>query len=56
MGALVQLHRQGKALYVGISSYDAGLTRRAAAILAEEKVPLFIPPAKLFDPEPLDRT
>lgn len=42
MGALVQLHRQGKALYVGISSYDAGLTRRAAAILAEEKVPLFI--------------
>jgi L-glyceraldehyde 3-phosphate reductase len=42
MGALVQLHRQGKALYVGISSYDPGLTRRAAAILAEEKVPLFI--------------
>lgn len=42
MGALVQLHRQGKALYVGISSYDAGLTRRAAAILAEERVPLFI--------------
>ncbi|WP_010163405.1 L-glyceraldehyde 3-phosphate reductase [Sphingomonas sp. PAMC 26617] len=42
MGALIQLHRQGKALYVGISSYDAGLTRRAAAILAEERVPLFI--------------
>ncbi|SEM57497.1 L-glyceraldehyde 3-phosphate reductase [Sphingomonas gellani] len=42
MGALVHLHRQGKALYVGISSYDPGLTRRAAAILAEEKVPLFI--------------
>jgi L-glyceraldehyde 3-phosphate reductase len=42
MGALVQLHRQGKALYVGISSYDPGLTRRAAAILAEERVPLFI--------------
>ena len=42
MGALVQLHRQGKALYVGISSYEPGLTRRAAAILAEEKVPLFI--------------
>lgn len=42
MGALVQLHRQGKALYVGISSYDPSLTRRAAAILAEEKVPLFI--------------
>ena len=42
MGALVQLHRQGKALYVGISSYEPGLTRRAAAILADEKVPLFI--------------
>ena len=42
MGALVQLHRQGKALYVGLSSYEPGLTRQAAAILAEEKVPLFI--------------
>ena len=42
MGALVQLHRQGKALYVGISSYAPELTRRAAEILAEEKVPLFI--------------
>ena len=42
MGALVQLHRQGQALYVGLSSYEPGLTRRAAAILAEEKVPLFI--------------
>jgi len=42
MGALVQLHRQGKALYVGISSYSPELTRQAAAILADEKVPLFI--------------
>lgn len=42
MGALVQLHRQGKALYVGISSYEPGLTREAARILAAEKVPLFI--------------
>ncbi|MBM6578431.1 L-glyceraldehyde 3-phosphate reductase [Microvirga sp. SRT01] len=42
MGALVQLHRQGKALYVGLSSYEPGLTRQAAAILAAEKVPLFI--------------
>ncbi|GAA4221982.1 L-glyceraldehyde 3-phosphate reductase [Sphingomonas endophytica] len=42
MGALVQLHRQGKALYVGISSYEPGLTRQAAEILAAEKVPLFI--------------
>jgi L-glyceraldehyde 3-phosphate reductase len=42
VGALVQLHRQGKALYIGISSYGPDLTRRAAALLAEEKVPLFI--------------
>ena len=42
MGALVQLHRQGKALYIGISSYEPGLTRDAARILAAEKVPLFI--------------
>lgn len=42
MGALAQLHRQGKALYVGISSYSPELTRRAAAILGEERVPLLI--------------
>ncbi len=42
MGALVQLHRQGKALYVGISSHSPELTRKAAQILAEEKVPLLI--------------
>lgn len=42
MGALAHIHRQGKALYVGISSYSPDLTRRAAAILAEYKVPLLI--------------
>ena len=42
MGALAQLHRQGKALYVGISSYSPELTRRAAEILADERIPLFI--------------
>ncbi|MEN3747071.1 L-glyceraldehyde 3-phosphate reductase [Sphingomonas sp. HF-S3] len=42
MGALAHLHRQGKALYVGISSYSPELTRRAAAILADHKVPLLI--------------
>jgi L-glyceraldehyde 3-phosphate reductase len=42
MGALAHIHRQGKALYVGISSYSPELTRKAAAILAEERVPLFI--------------
>jgi L-glyceraldehyde 3-phosphate reductase len=42
MRALTQIHRQGKALYIGISSYSPELTRKAAAILAEERVPLFI--------------
>jgi L-glyceraldehyde 3-phosphate reductase len=42
MGALVQAHRQGKALYVGISSYSPELTRRARDLLAAEKVPLLI--------------
>jgi L-glyceraldehyde 3-phosphate reductase len=42
MGALAHLHRQGKALYVGISSYSPELTREAHLILAREKVPLLI--------------
>jgi L-glyceraldehyde 3-phosphate reductase len=42
MGALATLHQQGKALYVGISSYSPELTRKAAAILADYKVPLLI--------------
>ena len=42
MGALVQAHRQGKALYFGISSYSAELTREAHAILRAEGVPLLI--------------
>ncbi|HZC37191.1 MAG TPA: L-glyceraldehyde 3-phosphate reductase [Sphingomicrobium sp.] len=42
MGALAHAHRQGKALYVGISSYSAELTRKAQAILAGEGVPLLI--------------
>jgi L-glyceraldehyde 3-phosphate reductase len=42
MGALAQLVRQGKALYVGISSYSPELSRRAAAILADLGVPLLI--------------
>lgn len=33
MGALDQVVRQGKALYVGISNYDAGQMREAASIL-----------------------
>ncbi|PSJ38484.1 L-glyceraldehyde 3-phosphate reductase [Allosphingosinicella deserti] len=42
MGALVTAYRQGKALYVGISSYSPELTREAHAILKAEGVPLLI--------------
>jgi L-glyceraldehyde 3-phosphate reductase len=42
MGALVQAVRQGKALYVGISSYSPDRTREAARILADEGVKLLI--------------
>ena len=38
MGALAQAVYQGKALYTGISSYPADLTKRAAAILKEMHV------------------
>jgi len=42
MGALVQAVRQGKALYVGISSYGPERTREAAQILKREGVPLLV--------------
>ncbi|MFG3659705.1 L-glyceraldehyde 3-phosphate reductase [Streptomyces sp. NPDC047706] len=42
MTALDTAVRQGKALYVGISSYDAERTRQAAAILRELGTPLLI--------------
>jgi L-glyceraldehyde 3-phosphate reductase len=42
MGALVQAVRQGKALYVGISSYSPESTLEAARILKQEGVPLLI--------------
>ncbi len=42
MGALIQIVRQGKALYAGISSYGAERTRAAADILRAEGVPLLI--------------
>ena len=42
MGALDAAVRQGKALYAGISSYDAEQTRRAAAILHDLGTPLLI--------------
>ncbi len=42
MGALHSAVQQGKALYVGISSYSADRTREAAAILADLGTPLLI--------------
>jgi L-glyceraldehyde 3-phosphate reductase len=51
IGALVTAVKSGKALYVGISSYDADLTRRAAEILCAERIHLLIhqPVFNLFD-------
>ncbi len=51
MGALAHAVHQGKALYVGISSYSAGKTREAAALLRAEGVPLRIhqPSYNLFN-------
>lgn len=42
MGALDFLVRQGKALYVGISAYDAGETARAVAIAQQLGTPLLV--------------
>jgi L-glyceraldehyde 3-phosphate reductase len=42
VGALASVVQQGKALYVGISSYSSARTREAARLLAELKVPLLI--------------
>ena len=42
MGALETAYRQGKALYVGLSSYSAEKTREAHAILSERGVPVLI--------------
>jgi len=42
MGALDAAVRQGKALYVGISSYDAERTREAVAILRDLGTPLLL--------------
>lgn len=42
IAALVQMVRQGKALYVGISSYGPDRTREAERVLRAEGIPLFI--------------
>jgi len=51
MGALDAAVRQGKAIYAGISSYDADQTRRATAILKSLGTPCLIhqPKYSMFD-------
>lgn len=51
MGALADAVRSGRALYAGISNYDAKRTREAAAILRSHGVPLLIhqPKYNLFE-------
>ena len=55
MGALAQLHRQGKALYVGISSYPREADARGPSHPHGNGRAAADPPAELFDPQPLDR-
>lgn len=60
MGALATAVHSGKALYVGLSNYDAAQTRQAATILRDLKTPCLIhqPSYNLFrrwvEPELLD--
>lgn len=51
MGALSDIVRQGKALYVGISNYNTEQTKKAAAILKANGTPLLIhqPRYNMFD-------
>lgn len=54
MGALASAVHTGKALYAGISNYNAEQTRAAYAALAEHKIPLLIhqPRYNMFDRRP----
>lgn len=54
MGALATAVHSGKALYAGISNYNAEQTRAAYAALAEHKVPVLIhqPRYNMFDRRP----
>ncbi|MEI6821187.1 MAG: L-glyceraldehyde 3-phosphate reductase [Bacteroidota bacterium] len=42
MGALQQIHQQGKALYIGVSNYNSERSQRAVTILKQMGVPLLI--------------
>ncbi|GAA1972129.1 aldo/keto reductase [Microbacterium pumilum] len=57
MGALATAVRQGKALYVGVSNYDADQMRAAVAALRAENIPLTIhqPRYNIFDRKPEHR-
>ena len=55
MGALDSAVRQGKALYVGISSYSAEKTTRGSRDPARPRHAAPDPPAVVLDAEPLDR-
>lgn len=46
MGALADIVRQGKALYIGISNYNADQTAKALAVLKEHRVPCLIHQAR----------
>lgn len=51
MGALASAVKSGKALYVGVSNYNAEQTRRAKTLLANQGIPLLInqPRYSMFD-------
>lgn len=51
LGALADIVRQGKALYIGISNYNAEQTRRALSLLKEWRVPCLVHQARysMFD-------
>ena len=55
MGALATAVQQGKALYVGVSSYSPDKTREAAAILRGTGRAAAHPPAVVLHAQPLDR-
>lgn len=46
MSALADIVRQGKALYIGISNYNADQTAKALAVLKEHRVPCLIHQAR----------
>jgi L-glyceraldehyde 3-phosphate reductase len=54
MGALAQAVRSGKALYVGLSNYDAALTERASRLLRDMGTPCLIhqPKYNMFERAP----